>query len=129
MSVLRRLWQGKFSLPVAFWAFYAAGGIACFIVAGIIIVLGWETVFLGWSFDARPIARAIALVLIYGYLLLASVGVWRSASPSWASPIWLSRIWAAAARFVVAAWIAAIAFRLATGWASVLQWIMEGAAS
>jgi|SRR5215471_2097526 len=128
MSILRRLWQGKYALPVTFWGFYCAGGIACGILAGIIIFLGWQTVFQGWRFDARPIARATALALLYGYLLIASVGVWRSAGPSFASPIWLSRIWAAAARFVVAAWIAMIVFRLADGGApAVLQWIMGDA--
>jgi hypothetical protein len=125
MSVLRRLWQGKYSLPVTFWGFYCAGGIVCLLLAGIIIFLGWQTVFPGARFDARPMARAAALALLYGYLLIATVGVWRSAGPSFASPIWLSRIWAAAARFIVAVWIGMIAFRLANGGGpAVLQWIM-----
>lgn len=125
MSILRRLWQGKYSLPVTFWMFYVAGGIACTVLSGFIILLGWETVFLGWSFDARPIARATVLPLLYGYLLIATVGVWRSAGPAWTSPIWLSRIWAAAARVAVAAWIGTIAFRLANGGIlEVVQWVI-----
>ena len=123
MRVVRRLWRGKVSLPVAFWGFYCAGMIACFVLAGAMIVLGW-------ALDARPIGRAAALALLYGYLLIATIGVWRSAGPYLASPIWLSRIWAAAARLVVAAWIGAIAFRLATGGAgAVVQWIIMGADS
>ena len=122
MSLLSRLWQGKYTLPVAFWGFYCAGPASCLVVSGAIVALGW------WL-DARPIARAIALALTYGYLVIATVGVWRSAGPYFASPIWLSRIFAAAARFVVAAWIAAIALRLANGGAlAVVQWIIGDAA-
>jgi len=125
MSILRRLWQGKYALPTAFWGFHVAGGIACLVLAGIIVFLGWESVFLGWRFDARPVTRTAALVLLYGYLLTATVGVWRSAGAGLASPIWLSRIWAAAARFVVAGWIAMIVVRMANGGVGgVVQWIV-----
>jgi len=124
MGVLRRLWQGKYALPVTFWLFYCVGLFACMVLSGILIFLGFA-ISLSAGFDARPIARAAALALAYAYLLIATVGVWRSAGPGLASPIWLSRIWAVAARFVVAVWIAMIAFRLADGGAvRVLQWIM-----
>ncbi len=117
MTFLRRRWQGKYSLPVTFWGFYCAGLVACLVLAGAIVALGW-------SLDARPIARATALALLYSYLLIATVGVWRSAGAYWASPIWMSRIWAAAARLFVIAWIGTIAFRLANGGAlAVVQWI------
>ena len=128
ISVVRRLWDGKYTLPVAFWGFYVAGGIVCLVLAGVIVFLGWETVFLHWRFDARPVTRALALALLYGYLLIATVGVWRSAGPGLASPIWLKRIWAGAARFIVAAWFGMIAFRLADGGAgAVVRWIMGDA--
>jgi hypothetical protein len=119
MDVLRRLWQGKFSLPMTFWGFYCAGLIACFVLSGMIL-------FLGRVFGTRSIAFALGLALTYGYLVVATVGVWRSAGPSWASPIWLSRIWAAAARLWVIGWIANVAFNLADGGAAALmQWIMR----
>ena len=124
MGVLRRLWQGKYALPVTFWLFYCVGLFACMFLSGILVFLGLE-ISSSSGFDARPIARASGLALVYGYLLIATVGVWRSAGPDLASPIWLSRIWAGAARLVVAAWVAMIAFRLADGGAlRVLQWIM-----
>jgi len=124
MSVLRRLWRGKYPLSVAFWLFYCVGLFACMFLSGLLVFLALE-IFVSSGFDARPIARVTALTLLYCYLLIATVGVWRSAGPGLASPVWLSRIWAGGARFVVAAWVAMIAFRLADGGAlRVLQWIM-----
>lgn len=114
MSVLRRVWEGKYSLPVAFWGFYVLGFIACFVVSAVILMLG---AFLGEGgfLSAYPIAFAIGFVLTDLYLLLATVGVWRSAGAYWTSPIWMRRIWAAAARLWVAVWMAKIAFNLANG--------------
>jgi hypothetical protein len=110
MTVLRKLWWGKYSLPVAFWLFYCAGIFACLLLAGTIL-------YLSRTINARPVAVIFCFALIYGYGLMASVGVWRSATPYWTSPIWMQRIWAAAARIFVAAWIAK----------SVLGWINGGA--
>ncbi len=123
MNFLRKLWQGKYALPVAFWGFYCAGLIACVFLAGLIMVIG-RLFSLGGLVDARPIAIAIGLALSYSYLLIATVGVWRSAGPYWASPIWISRIWAAAARLLVVGWIANVGFNLADGGAvAITQWI------
>ena len=114
MSVLRRVWQGKYSLRVAFWGFYIVGLTACLVVSVVIISL---SAFLSYGgfLGARPIAFAIAFVLTDLYLPLATVGVWRSAGAYWTSPIWMRRIWAAAARLWVTIWIAKIAFNLADG--------------
>jgi hypothetical protein len=110
MTVLHKLWSGKYSLPVAFWLFYCVGIFGCFLLAGTIL-------YLSRTINARPVAFIFCFALICGYWLAASVGVWRSAAPYWASPIVMQRIWAAAARIVVAAWAAKV----------VLGWIDGGA--
>ncbi len=123
MSVLRRLWHGKYPLPATFWGFYCAGLFACFVLAGMIMVLG-RYLSLGGFASARRIAFGIGRALTYGYLLVATVAVWRSAGPYWTSPIWMRRIWAGAARFWVIAWIANIAINLANGGAlAIVHWV------
>ncbi len=119
MTVLRKLWWGKYSLPAAFWLFYCLGIFACLIVAGTIL-------FLSRSVNARPVAFLFGFALIHAYGLTASVGVWRSAAPYWTSPIWMQRIWAAAARIIVAAWIAKIVLGLINGGAVLLVQQMTG---
>jgi hypothetical protein len=110
MNVFRKLWSGAYSLPIAFWAFYCAGMLACFLVSGVIL-------FLSHAINARPLAFTVCFTLVLIYWLAASVGVWRSAGPYWRSPIWMSRIWAAAARLVIAGWMAK----------AVLGWVDGGA--
>ena len=119
MNTFRKLWWGKYSLPVAFWAFFFAGSFACFFVSGLIL-------FANGFVDARPIGLMIGVVLIGLYWLVATVGVWRSAGSYWASPIWMNRIWAAAARIVVLLLAANILLRLVTGGAQVLMLKMTG---
>jgi len=68
--------------------------------------------FFGHTINARPVAFMLGFPLIGGYGLAASVGVWRSAAPYWKSLILMEGIWAAAARIIVATWIA----RLVLGW-------------
>jgi uncharacterized PurR-regulated membrane protein YhhQ (DUF165 family) len=68
----------------------------------------------------------VCIVLVWGYQLTASVGVWRSAAPYWTSPIWMERIWAAAARIVVAGLMARIVLGLIDGGAVALVQQMTG---
>jgi hypothetical protein len=119
MTVFRKLWWGKYSLPVAFWLFYCLGIFACLILAGTIL-------FSSRSINARPVALIFGFALIWVYGLTASVGVWRSAAPYWTSPIWMQRIWAAAARIVVAAGIAKVVLGWINGGAVVLVQLMTG---
>jgi len=116
MTVLRKLWWGKYSLPVAFWVFYCLGGFACLVLTGTIFVLS----------NARPIAFIFAFALISGYGFLTSVAVWRSAAPYWASPIVMQRIWAAAARIVVVAWIVKLVLGWINGGALMIVQLMTG---
>jgi len=123
MNVLRRLWQGS-TLARGVLAVLLRGPVRlhvpvrnpCFRRLGNLPQLGIRR-----AADCACARTCAAL----RYLLFATVGIWRSAGPDLASPIWLSRIWAGVARFVVAAWVAMIAFRLPDGGAlRVLQWIM-----
>jgi hypothetical protein len=119
MTVLRKLWWGKYSLPVAFWLFYFLVTFALFLLAGTIL-------FLSRSINARPLAFIFGYALMCGWWLVASVGVWRSATPYWTSPIWMRRIWAAAARIVVVAWIAKIVLGWVDGGAVAIMQQMTG---
>jgi hypothetical protein len=120
MAVLRKLWWGEYSLPVAFWLFYCIGTVATIFLGGVIL-------FLSRTINARPIAFIVCFALSYGYWLMASMGVWRSASPYWKSPIWMQRIWAAAARIVVAIGVARFVLGLIDGGAvAIVQRMMAG---
>jgi hypothetical protein len=119
MTVVRKLWSGQYSLPVAFWLFYCAGMVACPIVAGTIL-------FLSRTINARPVAFIVGFAFVNGYLLTVSVGVWRSATPFATSPIWMQRFWAAAARFVVIIGIARLVLGLMNGGAVALMQQVTG---
>jgi hypothetical protein len=119
MTVLRKLWWGEYSLPVAFWLFYCLG-VFVFLIVGAIILFKSRTI------DARPIALIVCIALIWGYQLTASVGVWRSAAPYWTSPILMQRAWAMAARIVVAGLMARIVLGLIDGGAVALMQQMTG---
>lgn len=119
MTVLRKLWWGKYSLPVAFWVFYCLGGFACVFLSAMVL-------FLSTPINARPIAFILSFGLITGYGLLTSVAVWRSAAPYWTSPILMQRIWAAAARIIVAIWIARLVLGWINGGAGVMVQLMTG---
>jgi len=119
MTVLRKLWWGEYSLPVAFWLFYCLGMFVSLVVGAIVL-------FKSRTIDARPIALIVCLALIWAYQLTASVGVWRSAAPYWTSPILMQRVWAMAARIVVAGLMARIVLGLIDGGAVALVQQMTG---
>jgi hypothetical protein len=37
-AVIRKLWNGEYSLPVAFWAFYVGGAVASLIVVAPVLL-------------------------------------------------------------------------------------------
>jgi hypothetical protein len=93
----RKLWRGEFSLPAAFWLFFAVGN---FIVIPI-VTFAFLWVLL-WFVDAMPGPVKVAIVAAWWvYFAITVVGVWRSAKSNVASPIRLSRVWGYAARCVV----------------------------
>jgi hypothetical protein len=71
--VLSNLWEGKYSLGRSFWGFFLLGTFVAVIVgmlAGIPFLL----------IDARATAGAVFQLIFWGYLIIAAVGVWRSAN-------------------------------------------------
>ncbi len=95
MAVIRKLWNGEYSLPVAFWAFYVGGALLSLIVVAPVLLASYQ-------FDVSVLS--VVVVLRLALLIVTSVGVWRSAQRNIASPIWISRIWGIAARAWVAFW-------------------------
>jgi len=93
MSIFGKLWYGLYSLPKAFWGFYAFG----FLVVYFLIA----TFFLSFKPSLGVSGYLLGLVVLWTYVTIASVGVWRSAGAKFREPIWLDRMWAIAARCVV----------------------------
>jgi hypothetical protein len=73
MGVLKKLWWGQYPLWKTFWLFFALGGYAIIIV-GIIIYMPFVMVGLG------PIGFIAVAIIVWGYWVVSSVGVWRSAN-------------------------------------------------
>ena len=109
MTFLGKLWQGGYSLPVAFWGFYCGGWLVWIVVFLLIFAASRFALYASLAFDPSPIAWIVYYVLHLAYLVVSSVGVWRSAEPYWMSPEGMRRYWAGAARVVVIIWIAAVA--------------------
>lgn len=83
-----RLWRGELPLPVAFWSWAVAGGLAVNVTTSL--------AFLILIARDQPIAALIAgYVLSVPYNIVAAVGVWRAAG-HYAGP----QHWAQAARMV-----------------------------
>jgi hypothetical protein len=114
MTVVRKLWLGGYSLPVAFWGFYVLGSAASFVLGAIILVFSYR-LHLG------TIGFIVSFVIFNGYWLTAAVGVWRSADLPFRSAIWMSRVWAIAARGVVILALARAAWWFMNGGAHILM--------
>jgi hypothetical protein len=67
-------WQGKVSLAKAFWVGLVIGGICGATILGMLVGLPFLLL------DARPEARLAYLLIFWGFQIVASVGVWRSAN-------------------------------------------------
>jgi hypothetical protein len=82
MGVLRKLWWGQYSLPMAFWGFYVFGWLAILILFFIILIASY-------SFHSGTVGFILGIIVLNCYWLMAIVGVWRSANAaSKVSPIW-----------------------------------------
>jgi hypothetical protein len=111
MNFLGKLWRGLYPLPGAFWGFYVGGFFASALAGGIILIVIGRV-------GSRPIGLALGAVVYLGYMLIATIGVWRSAGVRLKSPIWMERIWAWVARTVVAIYAAIFVWRLIDGGAT-----------
>ncbi len=74
MAVLRKLWWGKYSLPVAFWGFYCGGWLVWVAVFLLIFAASRFAMYASLAVDLSPIAW-IVYVLRLAYLVVSSVGV------------------------------------------------------
>jgi hypothetical protein len=109
VEVLRRVWWGQYSLPRAFWGFYVLGCAAAFICVALVLVASYRL-------RVGTLGFLLAVVLINGYWIVVSVGVWRSASAAKHSPGW-----AIAAKAVVCISVARVLWYLANGGALFLM--------
>jgi hypothetical protein len=107
-----KLWEGGYSLPVAFCGFFC-GGVVAWVVLFFMVFAASRFYFYSSAaysdvvVDPTPLALIICSVPFHAYLVVASVGVWRSAEPYWESQS--GRVWAGAARVVVTMWLANVA--------------------
>jgi hypothetical protein len=92
VDIIRKLWWGLYPLPRAFWGFYVFGFIAVWLIVGIPMAL-----LMGYFPDLRPLFKIVALLVIWGYWAVASVGVWRSSNDEKS----YIPVWRYAARFVI----------------------------
>jgi hypothetical protein len=68
------LWEGKVSLAKTFWGVLVIGGTIGATILGILAGLPFLLL------DARVTARLAYLLVFWGFQIVASVGVWRSAN-------------------------------------------------
>lgn len=93
-GVLKAIWLGEYGLGQTFWGAYVAGCAGAWILAAIILAV---SIGLGVS----TIGFILAFLVSTAYWLVASVGVWKSATTSIRSPIWMTKLWGYAARGIV----------------------------
>jgi hypothetical protein len=115
MVVVQKLWWGQYSLPKTFWVFYVLGNLLVIMLSATIMFVLLHYIRLG------AVGLILGIATTNCYLILATVGVWRSAGAGMASPIWMHRIWAALARGVVCIWAARIVWGLVNGGALELM--------
>jgi hypothetical protein len=75
VNAFKRLWTGSLPLPTAFWGYLIGGGAAWLLgacIIGAVIILSFP--------GARAIVYVTGFVIVWAYLIPASVGTWRSAN-------------------------------------------------
>lgn len=82
MSFIGKLWRGEYSLVKSFWLFCILGGLFCEFLSG--FFGGFLSRFLGVQVARRSGSVAIFLMLVFllyiAYLVISSVGTWRSSN-------------------------------------------------
>jgi hypothetical protein len=112
MNILVRLWQGSYPLPTAFWGFYILGYYGQRVLAALLLREMQPQLALPVGILAQTIDAA--------YLILTSVGVWRSANAHLTKPeqrgFSVDFSWGMAARLCVAGWGLRYVLRAAEAW-------------
>ncbi len=73
IRMLAKLWDGEYSLAKAFWGFYVLGTMVAFVCAMISFTI-FSSIGLG------DVGLSSVGLFSFGYRLIATVGVWRSAT-------------------------------------------------
>jgi len=100
MTVLRKLWQGHYSLPLSFWVFYLGGYLTC---VGL-------TFIVSPFFTTQPWRLLSVLVLTVPYNIVSTAGTLRSADAS-PQESW----WPILTKIVVCLWEARVVWSLTSG--------------
>jgi hypothetical protein len=117
MSVLTKLWWGRYSLPRTFWLFYVLGFPITWLFAAAIYV---PFFFL----HVRTLGFIAAFLCFFFYFVVSSIGVWRSAN---AYPFTgAARFWAVAAKGVVVVVVVRVLWSWANGGALNIMAHMTG---
>jgi hypothetical protein len=118
MSPLEQLWNGDFRLPIAFWRYHLLGGI-CVLLLGEFVTLRIATVSL-----SQVLIRGLLFVGIGGtYLVISTVGTWRSAANYPGRGIWMR--FAKAAIVLATVSVVAVPLALTTVGINVLETIYQ----
>ena len=90
MSFLGKLWRGEYPLVKSFWLFFIVGDLFYHFLFG--LFGGFFSGFLGVHAARRSGSVAIFLMLVYFayvvYLVISSVGTWRSSDNYSGSKVW-----------------------------------------
>jgi hypothetical protein len=98
-AMVRKLWQGKYPLIVAFWGFYVIGYLISF---GLVMRVSP-------LFETQPWRFLSVMILIVPYNIISTVGVWRSAK---AYPF--TRWWPVWAQICVGVWEVRVSWSILT---------------
>lgn len=101
-----RLWWGLYPLPTAFWGLYVVGSLTAMFLSAVI-----GAVFLQFVPQARSPVYLLGMCVTWTYWMVASVGVWRSASLYKGGVTF----WPACAKFIVGLYFVGFVFKLANG--------------
>jgi hypothetical protein len=116
--MLANVWHGRYPLRRAFWLFYVGGFFVCWVVVGIIYIPFFYL-------HVRTLGFIIAWLCFFFYIVVASVGVWRSAGAYTRTEA--NKLWPIAAKAVVCIAVARILWSLANGGAAnILAHVTNG---
>jgi len=107
------------SLAAAFWGFYVIGWIPVIFIALFIRFAFESTANLPGAAHWKGLGFGISFVLFWIYMIIAVVGVWRSAARYQGS-----RLWSFLARLAVAIWIGRVLLWLGDGHALKIAELM-----
>jgi hypothetical protein len=79
-SIIKKLWRGRYPLPDVFFNFYVLGNAPLFIVSLMMLNLTPHLFSFFKPTISDLIIQSLSMLIFYPYLVISSVGVWRSAT-------------------------------------------------